>query len=415
MPPLARRIFRVAKESGLEARIVGGAVRDWLAIDHLPSGRATSAVIGDIDMAVAAPIEEFARLCREDGLRVIETGLDHGTVTIMDRTGVASGGAIEVTQTRVDLETDGRHAVVGFSDDWGADAARRDFTINAIYICADGSLDDPLEGLADLRAGRLRFAGMASRRVEEDALRMLRYCRFLPRFGAGGIDAEAETALRANAESAAKLSGERVASECRSLFGMEGGDSGIRLMQDAGLAEPALGVQLMTARLARLVAGPQLAAAITPDSRWLVRLAALMPAASADLLASRLRLSRRDRRFLTGLDIANAEEAAARLAGDGWRRHAYFLMRDDIPPSALLIVAAARAGLAVDADHLEQVASWIPPECPLAAADLLSHGVDRGPAVGEMLRAAEQHWAAQDFKPSRQDLLAFVMDAPTDE
>ena len=121
---------------------------------------------------------------------MIETGLSHGTVTIAQ-----DGENIEVTQTRVDLETDGRHARVGFSTDWVADASRRDFTINAIYLDADGRIDDPLGGLADLRGGVLRFAGEAAQRVEEDALRMLRYCRFLPRFGGGRPDAAALAAI----------------------------------------------------------------------------------------------------------------------------------------------------------------------------------------------------------------------------
>ena len=178
--PLAQRLFALAAAAGHEARIVGGAVRDWQA----------GFDIGDIDMAVAAPIEAFASRCRDAGLRVIETGLSHGTVTV-----AVDGDAIEVTQTRVDLETDGRHALVGFSDDWQADARRRDFTINALYLDADGRVDDPLGGLADLRNGMLRFAGDAAQRVEEDALRMLRYCRFLPRFGGGSTDADALVAI----------------------------------------------------------------------------------------------------------------------------------------------------------------------------------------------------------------------------
>lgn len=417
VPPLARRLFALAEAGGVEARIVGGAVRDWLAADrpgHGPEGRAQA---GDIDMAVAAPIADFARLCRDDGLRVIETGIDHGTVTIIDPAidpapGAAGNGAIEVTQTRLDLATDGRHAVVGFSDDWAADAERRDFTINAIYIRADGSLDDPLGGIDDLRDGRLRFAGEAARRVEEDALRMLRYCRFLPRFGAGGVDADAEAAIRSRAASASRLSGERVAAECRRLFGMHGGNAGIRLMRESGLDEPSLGTRLVPDNLAVLSGAGDLAA-VAPDSRWLVRLAALTPAASADVLADRLRLSRRERRLLAGLDLADAAAMAARLTGDDWRRTAYFLAGDGMPPAAVLIVAATRAGMEMKADHLAELAGWVPPEPPLAAADLLSHGVDRGPALGEMLRAAEQHWVAHDFTPSRQDLLAFVTDRLT--
>ena len=133
--------------------------------------------MGDIDMAVAMPIADAAALFRDAGLKVVETGLEHGTVTV-----VADGEAIEVTQTRVDLDTDGRHATVAFSDDWRADAARRDFTVNALYVTADGAVEDPLDcAHEDLDAGRLRSVGEAARRVEEDALRMLRYCRFLPR------------------------------------------------------------------------------------------------------------------------------------------------------------------------------------------------------------------------------------------
>lgn len=415
VPPLARRLFALAWTGGFEARIVGGAVRDWLAGDRLDCGPDGRALVGDIDMAVAAPIEDFAQLCRDDGLRVIETGIDHGTVTIIDLApGAADESAIEVTQTRLDLETDGRHAVVGFSDDWAADAERRDFTINAIYIRDDGSLDDPLGGIADLRDGRLRFAGEAARRVEEDALRMLRYCRFLPRFGAGGVDADAEAAIRSQAASASRLSGERVAAECRRLFGMQGGDAGIRLMWESGLDEPALGTRLVPDNLAVLAGAGDLAV-VAPDSRWLIRLAALTPAARADALADRLRLSRRDRRLLTGLGVTDAAEMADRLTSDAWRRTAYFLAGDGIPPPAVLIVAAARAGMELKADHLAALAGWVPPEAPLVAADLLSHGVDRGPALGEMLRAAEAHWVAHDFTPSRQDLLAFVTDRPTHE
>lgn len=405
VPPLARRLFALADANGIEARIVGGAVRDWLA----------GVPIGDIDMAVATPIEEFARICQADRLRVIETGLSHGTVTILDQTMNDVSSSIEVTQTRVDLATDGRHAVVGFSDDWAVDAARRDFTINAIYARADGGLEDPLGGMADLQAGRLRFAGVAATRVEEDALRMLRYCRFLPEFGAAGVDADADAALRAKASSAADLSGERVAAECRRLFGGDGGDAGIRLMQDTGLAVSALGVELVPDRLMDLTSGSALNMTIQPESHWLVRLAALIPVGHSSGLADRLRLSRHDRRLLAGLDVVDSADMAGRLGREGWRQTAYFLMRDGTPPAAVLVVASARQGVPVDTDHLAALAAWAAPTCPLQAADLMSHGVDKGPALGDMLRAAERHWVAYDFTPSKADLLALVTDTLTHE
>ena len=150
---------------GYEARIAGGAVRDWVA-----SGCPARFHIVDLDMAVASPIAEVSTILRIAGMRVVETGLSHGTVTLVE-----GGHTVELTQTRVDVETDGRHAVVAFSDDWKQDAARRDFTINALYIDSNGQLQDPLGGMADLQAGILRFVGDAHQRVAEDALRMLRY------------------------------------------------------------------------------------------------------------------------------------------------------------------------------------------------------------------------------------------------
>ena len=414
LPPLAAQLFALARAEGYEARIVGGAVRDWLA--GLP--------IGDVDMAVAAPIGAFADACRADGLRVIETGLSHGTVTVLspprvgganpdgansDSANAGIGGPIEVTQTRIDLETDGRHAVVGFSDDWKVDASRRDFTINAIYIDADGQIDDPLGGRADLESGTLRFAGTAAQRVEEDALRMLRYCRFLPRFGSAGIDPDAAAALREAAPTAARLSGERVAAECRRLFGMDDGAAGIRLLQETGIALHALGTEIEPAHLDNLAGKAAFDAGIDPHLAWLVRLAALTPAGSAPALVQRLRLSRQDSRLLAGLDSGDPGETAALLTGPDWRQGAYVIMSGQLPPAAVLVVAAARFGCAVDPDHLATLAFWVPPEFPLSAADLLSHGVDKGPRLGEMLRAAEAHWVGQDFAPSRQDLIDFAM------
>ena len=403
--PLAQRLFALAAAAGHEARIVGGAVRDWQA----------GFGIGDIDMAVAAPIETFATLCRDAGLRVIETGLSHGTVTV-----AAEGDAIEVTQTRVDLETDGRHALVGFSDDWQADARRRDFTINALYLDADGRVDDPLGGLADLQNGVLRFAGDAVRRVEEDALRMLRYCRFLPRFGGGNTDADALAAIAGAAPAAAALSGERVAAECRKLFGMPDAAAGIAVLYGTGLDKSALGVQIDPSKLDHL-AGNALATspavrswADMPDS-WLVRLAAVMPPGTAMPLADRMRLSREERRFLDALDMPEPDRICRLLGAADWRQTAYGLCKDSMSPAAVLAVAAARCGEVVEVSHLADIHGWQPPVFPLTGADLLSHGVDKGPALGEMLRDLERHWLTGDFAPTREALLAMIATRQSEE
>ena len=402
LSPLALRLFALAAAAGQDARIVGGAVRDWQA----------GYEIGDIDMAVAAPIESFADICRDAGLRVIETGLSHGTVTV-----VAEGETIEVTQTRVDLETDGRHARVGFSEDWLADARRRDFTINAIYLDADGRIDDPLGGLADLRSRVLRFAGEASRRVEEDALRMLRYCRFLPRFGGGRTDEAAIAAIAGAAPAAAALSGERVAGECRKLFGMPDAAPGVAVLHLTGLDRAALGRQIDPSRLERLCGNEPAVDAgrlswADMSEAWLVRLAAVMPPGGAASFADRMRLSREERRCLQALDPAEPDHLYRLLTGKGWQKTAYDMRLGGMSPAAVLAVAAARAGGEAASAHLAEIHGWRPPVFPLKGADLLSHGVDKGPALGEMLRGLERHWVAQNFGPTRDELIAMIDTAP---
>ena len=240
LPPFASqqlvmRIFDIAQKAGGEARIVGGAVRDWLA--GLP--------VGDIDMAVNMPIETFAINLEEAGLKVINTGLSHGTVTVFqDKT------KIEVTHTRLDTETDGRHAKVVHSPDWLEDARRRDFTINAIYMDASGALFDPLNGQDDLKQANLRFVGDADQRVHEDALRMLRYCRFLHRFGHGNIDADALAAFQRNAALARNLSGERVRAEMQLILLADGAATACQLMQETGLAKAACDIDFSVENLA---------------------------------------------------------------------------------------------------------------------------------------------------------------------
>ena len=181
-----------------EARVVGGAVRDALA------GREVT----DIDLATPRTPDEVTQALRAAGIRAVPTGLDHGTVTA-----VAGGRGFEITTLRRDVETDGRHARVAFTDDWRADAARRDFTINALSMTRDGAVFDYFDGVADLRAGRLRFVGDPSSRIAEDYLRILRYFRFFARYASGPADPAALTAIRAGVPGLATLSAERVWSE----------------------------------------------------------------------------------------------------------------------------------------------------------------------------------------------------------
>jgi len=401
LTPLARRIFAIAAENGFEARIVGGAVRDWLA----------GWPVGEIDMAVNTPITAASASFAKDGLKVIETGLAHGTVTVLDRgdrVGDSAPETIEVTQTRIDAETDGRHATIAFSADWTEDAARRDFTINALSIGANGDLFDPFDGQADLAAGRLRFVGDAAARVREDALRMLRYCRFLAVFGWPDRDVAALAALRTNAALASNLSGERVAKELSRMLAAPSAAIAIRLMQDTGLDRAALGQPLSATNLVHLPMAAVFAG--LQAKRWLAGLAIAMPLGTARLLAQRLRLSRADRRCLDALDRLSDAGMARALEAKGWQRAAWQLQRDKVAPMLIYVVARARAGMPPDPAHCLALRDWQAPSCPVGGDDLLAMGFDSGAALGRMLKAVESRWVASDFALTRQDLLSDARD-----
>ena len=379
--PLVLRIFDVADRAGAEARIVGGAVRDWLA----------GMEVGDIDMAVNMPIERFDDALEQAGLRVIHTGLSHGTVTV-----VQGKTKIEVTHTRLDIETDGRHAKVTHSPDWLEDARRRDFTINAIYMDAAGKIFDPLNGQDDLQAGILRFVGDANQRVQEDALRMLRYCRFLHRFGRGQIDADARAAFRRNASLAQHLSGERVRTEMELILVADGAAKACSLMQDTGLATAACNTDFNVGCLA-----PDGA----PDrGDWLIGLASIMPPGTAVSLAKRLRLSKIEARRLQAMD-RDIDPALPNLAGDKWQQAAWFLGDD---AAAIYAVKTRRSQAQFSSTRWDELQNWTAPECPVTGADLLSHGVDNGPICGDILQELQKQWVASGFTLAKPDLLAMI-------
>ena len=208
-----------------EARVVGGAVRDALA------GRP----ITDIDLATPRTPEQVTKALQEAGIRVVPTGIDHGTVTA-----VLGERSFEITTLRRDVETDGRHAVVAFTDDWRTDAARRDFTINAMSMARDGEVFDYFGGIADLRAGIVRFVGDPATRIAEDHLRILRYFRFFARYSAGPADAAALAAIRAGASGLGKLSAERVWSELSRILAVPDPRAAVALMADLGVMDAVL-------------------------------------------------------------------------------------------------------------------------------------------------------------------------------
>ena len=261
-----------------EARVVGGAVRDALA------GRP----ITDIDLATPRTPEQVTKALQEAGIRVVPTGIDHGTVTA-----VLGERSFEITTLRRDIETDGRHAVVAFTDDWRTDAARRDFTINAMSMARDGEVFDYFGGIADLRAGIVRFVGDPATRIAEDHLRILRYFRFFARYSFGPADAAALAAIRAGASGLGTLSAERVWSELSRILAVPDPRGAVALMAELGVLDAVVSEGADAARLARLV---EAGAPADP----LLRLSALLTG-DARALAARLRLAGWERDRLLAL------------------------------------------------------------------------------------------------------------------
>ena len=348
-------------------RWVGGAVRDTLA--GLP--------VKDIDMAtILLPETVMARLTAA-GIRTVPTGIAHGTVTA-----VLSGGPVEVTTLRRDVSTDGRHATVAFSSDWHEDAARRDFTINALY--ADPrtlTLTDFFNGRADLAARRVRFIGEASERIREDYLRILRYFRFQARFGTLPADTEAEAACAALAPGLKGLSRERVGWEL------------VRLLTDADPAPTVvrmaeLGVLAQVLPEADPAALPMLVATelrehVGPDA--LRRLAALLPPdpALAETVAARLRFSAAQKKRLAAI--------AARAPGDG---------KDPRALAYRVGLAEARDRLLLAGATIGPINDWAPPMFPLKGGTIVARGVIAGPEVARILRVVEEHWIDEGFPDS---------------
>jgi poly(A) polymerase len=363
-----------------EARFVGGAVRNALL----------GVRVADIDIAVPMPpVEALLRLTAKD-IKVVETGIDHGTVMA-----IAGAHTFEITSLRRDVETDGRHAKVVFTDDWAQDASRRDFTINALYASASGEIFDYATGVEDLIAGRVRFMGDARTRIAEDYLRVLRLFRFHAWYGKGDMDAEG---LRAAAEAKDKLkslSAERVAKELLRL--LEAGNPApvLRVMAAAGILPEILPEALQLPRLEHLT---EIEAANRFPRDAVLRMAALLDGGEAAHAASdRLKLSNADR---TRLEQAlSGKEISAGLTARDARRLLYRIGPARLRDRVLLQWAGApRAASALSWRMLLEMAqNWRRPRFPLTGRDVLAAGVPEGPDVGRILAQVEDWWVETDF------------------
>jgi poly(A) polymerase len=376
---MERLLAALGGDEGL-TRYVGGAVRDDLL--ELP--------VSDVDLATRIEPDEVMRRLAKARIKAVPTGIDHGTITA-----VSDGHPYEITTLRRDVTTDGRRATVAFTSDWEEDAARRDFTINALSAdVGTGEIFDYFGGLDDLEARRVRFIGDPLKRIAEDHLRILRYFRFHARFGAGAPDPAALDACTARANDLMALSRERIADELLKLLGLPDPAATVGIMLDRGILKPVI-PEIAPERLDHLqsLIAAERAASLPSDA--LRRLAALLPAdaAAAESVAARLRLSKKAQKRLSCVavrDVAGAPEALAYRIG--------------------IDCAVDRLLLAGKTDAAARIASWRPPRLPIGGGVLIARGLPEGPVVARTLRKIEQRWVDAGF-PQGDAFEAIVADA----
>jgi poly(A) polymerase len=351
------------------ARFVGGAVRDTLL----------GLAVHDIDVATTLTPHQVMDRLTAAAIKVVPTGIDHGTVTA-----VIAGAPVEITTLRRDVSTDGRRATIAYTDDWRDDAARRDFTINALYADpVTGTISDYFGGVADLAARTVRFIGSARDRIAEDHLRILRYFRFLARYGAGEPDNEAFAACREAANSLMALSRERIADELLKLLVVDAPAPAVQLMVDGGILRAilpeidALGVD----RLSVLIQREALADIPRNAIR---RLIALMPqdAATADQVAARLKLSNKARKRIS--------VALAPAHYPSWEETAYRVGLEGATDRILLDAA-------IDVAPLRAFQAWQRPTLSIGGGAMIARGMVPGHDVARALHMLEDQWIAEHF------------------
>jgi poly(A) polymerase len=375
---MRRLLGALGADEGL-TRYVGGAVRDDLL--GLP--------ISDIDLATRIAPDDVIRRLEKAKIKAVPTGIDHGTVTA-----VSDGHPFEITTLRRDVSTDGRRATVAFTDDWQEDAARRDFTINALSAdpCT-GELFDYFGGLVDLEQRHIRFIGDPLQRIAEDHLRILRFFRFHARFGRGEPDGAALHACTARANDLMALSRERIADELLKLLALDDPAATVGIMLDRGILRPVL-PEIENAGLAQLQAliAAERQAQLEPDP--VRRLAALIPrdAIISEVIAARLRLSNKAKKRLA---------CAAGEIGSSTQALAY---RVGIECAVDRLLLSGRAREAAD------IARWHAPRLPISGGALIKRGLPEGPVVARTLRTIEDRWVEAGF-PSGAAFERIVADA----
>ena len=391
-PATTRVMDALARAGGADAaRFVGGCVRN--ALLRRP--------VADIDIVTTLMPDEVSAALQAADIRAIPTGIDHGTITA-----IVDGRPFEITTLRRDVETDGRHAVVAFTTDWAEDAARRDFNLNALYADLDGRLFDPTgEGLADLRAGAIRFVGDPAARIAEDALRILRFFRFFAVYGRGEPDRAALAACAASSGLIANLSVERIAKELLGLLAADDPRPAVRLMAQAGVLAIALPEAGALARFDNLVK-IETEQLFTCDP--LLRLTALLPndPAVGAATATRLRLANAQRDRLEA--ALGVEPPLVSWMSPRETRRAVWRLGAEVFIDRVLLAWAASDRPAATTQWralLPMAQTWPRPTFPLTGDVVIAAGVPEGPLVGAVMRQVEAWWIDQDFPDDKLSLI----------
>ncbi len=398
--PETQAVLNALTAQGTEVRFVGGCVRD--AVAQRP--------VTDIDIATPDLPDTVIALLQAAGIKAIPTGIDHGTITA-----VIDKFHYEITTLRIDVETDGRRAKVAYTDDWVADAARRDFTINALSCTPAGDIYDPFKGLDDLGIGVVRFVGNARERIQEDYLRLLRYFRFFAAFGRPPPDKAALDACRMFAPKLSTLSAERIWREFRRILLGPNPEDVITLLRGERILEHILPKTGPVGRL-RMLNWLETRAinveSVKPDP--IRRLAAILETDIAGVadIAHRLRLSNQEARRLCNITAppftVSLELSTQEL------KHLLYNQNVEVVRDVLLLTWAQEISTAETRgsdrtntwlEYLAYIDAWSALAFPLSGDDVLALGIPAGPRVGELLSAIEAWWASGDFKATREECL----------
>lgn len=383
--PATQMVFALLGGSA-EVRVVGGAVRN-----HLQGQR-----VNDIDFATIHSAEETMRRAQQAGIKAVATGVSHGTVTLVVREGDTKH-TFEVTTLRIDVETDGRHAVVAPTKDWALDAARRDFTMNALYCDEIGKLFDYVDGYADVMARRVRFIGAASQRIEEDYLRILRFFRFSAIYAEGVLEAEGLAACIAGRDGIAQLSAERIKQELLKILMAPYALGILQKMAGVEILALILPGDVNVAGLGRLAAVEKL---VNVPAQAILRLAALVADATVPqsiLWSQTLKLSKRQGDRLCALTTGVGEFSP--LPDEGGARRLLYKMGDELYAQCVLLAWAFGAeGHDAEWQELYNLnEQWPVPIFPLRGADVMALGMSPGPQIGMALKRLEREWIDAGF------------------